>query len=190
MASPHRTSWVAWAGLLVPVLGLIGLLVAGTVHHQRALEVREALARGETPAVPAITLPGLEGPSIALATLKGHPVVLNFWASWCVPCREEAPLLEAIWKTSQAKGVIVVGVDTQDLEQPARAFLRQYRITFPTVRDPDGTVARLFGTTGVPETFFIGSDGHIRGKFPGEQPDPGAWHAAVAALLAGRAHVP
>jgi cytochrome c biogenesis protein CcmG/thiol:disulfide interchange protein DsbE len=190
MESVHRTSWVAWAGLLVPVLGLIGLLVAGTVRHQRALEVREALARGETPAVPAITLPGLDGRSIALAALKGHPVVLNFWASWCVPCREEAPLLEGIWKTFQAQGLIVVGVDTQDLEQPARAFLRQYGITFPTVRDPDGTVARLFGTTGVPETFFIGSDGHIRGKFPGEQPDPEAWHAAVAALLAGRAHVP
>jgi cytochrome c biogenesis protein CcmG, thiol:disulfide interchange protein DsbE len=190
METPQRTSWVAWAGLLVPVLSVIGLLVAGTVHHQRALEVREALARGETPAVPAITLPGLEGQSIALAKLKGHPIVLNFWASWCVPCREEAPLLETISKTFEAKGLIVLGVDTQDLEQPARAFVRQYGITFPIVRDPDGTVARLFGTTGVPETFFIGSDGHIRGKFPGQQPDPGAWRAAVAALLAGRAHVP
>jgi cytochrome c biogenesis protein CcmG/thiol:disulfide interchange protein DsbE len=176
--------------LIVPVLALLGLLAAGTVRHQQTLAVGEALARGETPKVPSVTLPGLDGPSVALTALAGHPVILNFWASWCIPCQEEAPLLEGVWRTFRDKGLIVLGVDTQDLESPARAFVRQNRITFPTVRDPGGAIARLFGATGVPETFFIGSDGRIRGKFPGEQGDPGAWREAVAALLGGRAHVP
>lgn len=185
-----RKPWVAWAGLIVPVLALLGLLAAGTARHQQAQEVGAALARGETPPVPAVILPAFEGPPVSMAALRGHPVILNFWASWCVPCREEAPLLERMWKAYHAEGLIVLGVNTQDLDSPARAFVKQYGITFPTARDPDGTVARLFGATGVPETFFIGGDGRIRGKFPGEQIDPTAWHAAISALLAGRAHVP
>jgi cytochrome c biogenesis protein CcmG/thiol:disulfide interchange protein DsbE len=84
----------------------------------------------------------------------------------------------------------VLGVDTQDLETPARAFLREFRITYPNVRDPDGSVARLFGSTGVPETFFIGRDGRIRGKFPGVEVRDDVWRAAAVALLAGHAHVP
>ncbi len=83
-----------------------------------------------------------------------------------------------------------MGVNTQDLEGPARDFLRQYHITYLNLRDPDGKVARLFGTTGVPETFFIGADGRIRGKFPGAQLDPAAWQDAAHALLTGRARVP
>lgn len=190
MTPGGRRLWVASAGLIVPVVALLGLLAAGIARHQRAQEVGAALARGETPPVPAVVLPAFEGPPISLAALRGHPVILNFWASWCVPCRDEAPLLERIWRAYHAAGLIVLGVNTQDLDSPARAFIARYGITFLTARDPDGTVARLFGTTGVPETFFIGRDGRIRGKFPGEQIDPTAWHAAVSALLAGRAHVP
>jgi len=84
----------------------------------------------------------------------------------------------------------VLGVGTQDLEAPARAFLGEFRITYPNVRDPDGSVARLFGTTGVPETFFVGKDGRIRGKFPGVEARDDAWRAAAAALLADHPHVP
>jgi len=185
-----RKGWLTWAGLLVPVLILLGLFAAGTARHQQTLRIGEALARGERPEAPAVTLPALTGPPVALAGLRGHPVVLNFWASWCVPCREEAPLLEQVWQTYHGRGLIVLGVDTQDLEAPARAFLERYAITYPNGRDPDGRVSRVFGTTGVPETFFISADGRIVGRFPGEQVDPAAWQAAVSALLAGRAHVP
>ena len=190
MTSSPRNRWTAWAGLLLPVILLLGLFAAGTAHHQRDLAVSVALARGDTPPAPPLTLPALTGPPVALAGLRGHPVILNFWASWCVPCREEAPRLEGIWKQYSGRGLIVLGVDTRDLEAPGRAFLTEYRITYPNVRDPDGTVARQFGTTGVPETFFISADGRIRGKFTGEQTDPASWQAAVAALLAGKTHVP
>jgi cytochrome c biogenesis protein CcmG/thiol:disulfide interchange protein DsbE len=183
-------AWTVWLGLLVPVLTLLVLLAAGTVRHQQALAVGEALARGESPPAPAVTLPAFQGPPIALSRLHGHPVVLNFWASWCVPCREEAPLLVQVSREFGPRGLVVVGVDTQDLEGPARAFLARYGIGYANGRDPDGTVARLFGATGVPETFFIGADGRIHGKFPGEQVDPAAWRAAASALLSGAEHVP
>jgi len=84
----------------------------------------------------------------------------------------------------------VIGVDTQDMEAPARAFVKEFHITYPTLRDPDGSVARRFGTTGVPETFFIGADGRIRGKFPGAEARREAWRQAASALLSGRARVP
>lgn len=190
MGPMRRQRWIAWVGLLVPVLALLGLLAVGTAHHQQALRIGEALARGDSPQAPAVTLPAFSGPPVALAALRGHPIVLNIWASWCVPCREEAPLLEQVWKAYRSRGLIVLGVDTQDLESPARAFLTRYAITYPNGRDPDGSVSRTFGATGVPETFFISADGRIRGKFPGEQIDPAAWRAAVSALLRGQAHVP
>lgn len=190
MTSPQHGRWKAWVALVAPVLLVLGLFAAGTARHQRSLAVSAALARGDTPMVPALTLPAFGGAPVVLAGLRGHPIILNFWASWCVPCREEAPQLEALWKEFGSRGLIVLGVDTQDLEAPGRAFLAQYRITYPNVRDPDGSVGRAFGTTGVPETFFIGADGRISGKFPGEQLDPAAWQAAAAALLAGKTHVP
>lgn len=183
-------AWVARGGLLLPVLVLLGVLAVALVRHQQTLAIEAALARGDTPPVPEVTLPGLDGPPVSLASLRGHPVILNFWASWCVPCRQEAPLLEATWREFQGRGLLVLGVATQDLDGAARDFIREVGITYPNVRDPDGSVARLFGTTGVPETFFIGSDGRIRGHFPGPQTDRAPWRAAAEALLAGRSHVP
>ncbi|MHB8732514.1 MAG: TlpA family protein disulfide reductase [bacterium] len=191
-------TWARWAALLLPVVALVALLTAASVRRDRALAIGTALARGETPPVPALVLPVLPGAeaaprggpaaphTVALRDLRGHPVVLNFWASWCVPCREEAPLLGAVARDYQSRGVLVVGVDTQDLEAPARAFLAQHQVIYLNLRDPDGGAGRLFGTTGVPETFFIDSGGRIQGKFPGEQIDPVMWRRAVDALLAGR----
>ncbi|HEX9245581.1 MAG TPA: TlpA disulfide reductase family protein [bacterium] len=179
-----------WAALLIPVAILLGFLALVTAQHQRSLAIGTALARGETPPAPPVTFPTFDGGRVSLSDLRGHAIVMNFWASWCVPCREEAPLLEGIWNEYREKGLIVLGVDTQDLSEPAQGFIKRFGITYPNVRDPDGTVAHLFGTTGVPETFFIGADGRILGRFPGEEVAVSAWHAAAEALLAGRAHVP
>ncbi|HYM90982.1 MAG TPA: redoxin domain-containing protein [bacterium] len=190
MGVPARTRWGASAALLLPLIAVLGFLGWATLRHQQSLQIGAALARGEMPPAPSVALPAFDGRKVSLEDLRGHPVILNFWASWCVPCREEAPILEAIWGEFRTRGVIVVGVDTQDLETPARRFLTQHGITYLNVRDPDGHVAHLFGTTGVPETFFIGRDGRIRGKFPGEQPDRSVWRAAAAALLAGSGRIP
>ncbi len=185
-----RHGWLVGAGLLAPVVLLVGLFAGALVRHQQALSIGTALARGETPPAPAVTLPALDGPPVSLASLRGRPVILNFWASWCVPCRDETPLIEATWREFRARGLLVVGIDTQDLEGPARAFLREFHTSYPTLRDPDGSVARRFGATGVPETFFIGRDGLIHGKFPGAEVRGEVWRSAASALLAGRARVP
>lgn len=189
-ARPPGRRWLVFAALLGPVIVLLGLFAGGLVRHQETLSINAALARGENPPVPAVTLAALDGPPMSLASLRGRPVIVNFWASWCLPCRDEAPFLEATWREFRATGLLVVGVDTQDLEAPARALLREFRITYPTLRDPDGAVARRFGTTGVPETFFIGRDGRIHGKFPGVEVRREAWRAAASALLAGQARIP
>ncbi len=191
--APTMHRWRVWgtrAGVLFPVLIVIALLGLATLRHQQTLAIGAALARGETPPVPAVTLPAFDGPPVSLAALRGHSVVINFWASWCIPCRDEAPLIEEMWREFGSRGLIVLGVDTQDLEAPARAFIKQYGITYPNVRDPDGSVGRLFGTTGVPETFFINVDGRILGKFPGVQVSRTAWRDAISGLLSGRARVP
>jgi cytochrome c biogenesis protein CcmG, thiol:disulfide interchange protein DsbE len=190
-----RGRWGRWAALLLPVIALVVLLAAASVRRDRALAIGAALARGETPPVPAVVLRALPAGDavprdVALRDLRGHAVLLNFWASWCAPCREETPLLEHLGSDYHARGLLVVGVDTQDLESPARAFLAQYGVTYLNLRDPDGSVSRLFGTTGVPETFFIDAAGRIQGKFPGVQLDPGVWRRAADALLAGRRPVP
>jgi cytochrome c biogenesis protein CcmG/thiol:disulfide interchange protein DsbE len=187
---PSHPQWGVRVGLLLPVLVVLGLLAVALGRHQQTLAVGAALARGETPPVPAVTLQAFDGSPVALAALRGHPVIVNFWASWCIPCRDEAPLLEDMWRTYRSLGLIVLGVDTQDLEAPARAFIKRYDLTYSNVRDPDGSLGRLFGTTGVPETFFISSDGRILGKFPGVEVGRAAWHDAASGLLSGRARVP
>ena len=171
VSAPAQRSWHPFAAS-IPVLVLLVLLVVGLSRHDQSQVVSEALARGETPSAPASQCRHSPAPRCQLAALRGHAVVLNFWASWCIPCRAEAPQLESVWREFRPTRLVVVGVDTQDLVTPARTFLTQYRLTFPAVRDPDGAVARRFGATGVPETFFISAAGRILGKFPGEQEDP------------------
>jgi cytochrome c biogenesis protein CcmG/thiol:disulfide interchange protein DsbE len=179
--------WTTWAALFVPVLAVIVLLAAASVRRDRAMAIGAALARGEAPPVPALSMAalprGAAARMVALRDLRGHPVVLNFWASWCEPCRDEAPLLEGLARDYASRGLLVVGVDTEDLEAPANGFLSRYRITYLNLRDPDGSVGRLFGTTGVPETFFIDAAGRIRSKFPGVELDAAVWRRAVEALL-------
>jgi cytochrome c biogenesis protein CcmG/thiol:disulfide interchange protein DsbE len=124
------------------VVALIALLVVALLRHQQTLAIGAALARGDAPPAPAVTLPAFDGPPISLAALRGHPVIVNFWASGCISCRDEAPLLETMWREYRAQGLIMLGVDTQDLEAPARAYMREFGITYPNVRDPDGSVAK------------------------------------------------
>src|SRR5579864_6188437 len=110
---PPRRTWFVYAALLGPVVLLLALLAGGLVRHQQALSISTALARGEHPPVPVLTLPAFDGPPVALVSLRGHPIILNFWASWCIPCRDEAPLLEATWREFRGTGLLVIGVDTQ-----------------------------------------------------------------------------
>lgn len=108
-------------------------------------------------------VPASKGENLTLAELKGRPVVLNFWASWCVSCREEALELQAYWQSMQAE-VLVVGVAIQDEAESALLFAQRYGKTYPLGLDVDGKVSIDYGVSGVPETFLIDRQGIIRHK--------------------------
>ena len=123
------------------------------------------------PAAP-FTLTAFDGKPISLESLRGRVVVVNFWASWCVPaCYDEAPSLERAWRAYRDRGVVLVGVNIQDKEEPARRFLDRFGHTFPNAPDPAGRVSVDYGVYGVPETFFIDRTGRVRFKHVGAVTD-------------------
>jgi cytochrome c biogenesis protein CcmG/thiol:disulfide interchange protein DsbE len=136
------------------VAGLLALLVWKLAHQQQAPPVG-------SPA-PAFTLPRLDGPgSVSLASLRGHPVVLNFWASWCTPCKAEAAVLEQDWLRYRGHGVKFVGVDYHDLASEARTFVSAHGLTFPMLDDGPGGVTGRYGISQVPETYVLDASGKI-----------------------------
>jgi peroxiredoxin len=112
---------------------------------------------------PAFDVPGYNGEPLRLAAFNGHPILLNFWASWCPPCRAEAPTLESTYERYRSRGVVFIGVDLQnDTWGASRGFLQRYKITYPVGRDESGAVGRTYRVVGIPTTYFIGRDGTIR----------------------------
>jgi cytochrome c biogenesis protein CcmG, thiol:disulfide interchange protein DsbE len=105
--------------------------------------------------------PALADRRVALEELRGTPVVVNFWASWCAPCREEAPVLERTWREAHDRGVLFVGLNQQDLLGDAHRFLREFGTSYLNVRDSGNEVARRWALKGLPETFFLDADGKV-----------------------------
>ncbi len=172
---------VALVGSVIVVLGLLAFV---TLRTNRPSSISVALARGLTPDAPAFELPRLDAEgTLSLGSLRGKVVVINFWASWCIPCKEEARALEATWQRYRDEDVAVLGVDVQDLIPEALRFLKVTRTTYPAVRDKDNAVYRAYGLTGVPETFFVDRRGRIVRKFPGAVTDPREWPRAVENAL-------
>lgn len=178
------------AALLGTLVAVLGLLAFVTLRSNRPATITSALARGETPKAPGFVLPRLdvEG-TLDLDALLGNVVVINFWASWCVPCRDEAPALQAAWNRYRDRGVVILGVNVQDLVPEAQRFLKDVKATYPIVRDRDNTVYRAYGLTGVPETFFVDRQGRIVRKFPGVVTDQQQWFKAIDDTLARQAKV-
>lgn len=117
---------------------------------------------------PNFALTALDGTKVNLAQYRGRPVVLNFWASWCGPCREEAPLLSSLSKQQSEGGLVVIGVLFQDKAADAQKFRQDFGLAFPSALDPKADTAIEYGVSGVPETFFIDKDGVVRKHVPGE----------------------
>jgi cytochrome c biogenesis protein CcmG/thiol:disulfide interchange protein DsbE len=148
--------------VVVAAAALIALLVYGLVASGESTTLDDAIRRGERPPAPDMALPKLGGGGeLSLADLRGKPVVLNFWASWCDPCKDEAPALERAQKRLAKAGGTVLGVTVEDATTDSQAFVREHKLTFPSVRDVDAKLGKAYGRTGVPETFVIDRQGRV-----------------------------
>ncbi|ADV66800.1 TlpA family protein disulfide reductase [Deinococcus maricopensis] len=153
-----------WRRLLPPALAFL-LVVVFAVALTRQSDSARTGATGPLvgKAAPNFTLKDLNGNTVTLASLRGRPVLLNFWASWCPPCRNEAPLLSDVARQQRAQGLAIVGVIYADDNVSAlRDFIGEYNLAYPNVRDPGSRIAIDYGVAAVPETFFIDKTGVIR----------------------------
>ena len=157
-----------------------GLLAYGLISRAPDSTIDDALANGRPVDAPGYRLEVLRRGTLGSAIerrvrgalsdgwletreLRGQPHVLNIWASWCVPCRVEAPVLEKGWTRARRWGVLFVGLDMQDERSDALNFLDRFGIDYLTIRDPTNAVMRRYGATGIPETYFISARGKVVG---------------------------
>ena len=184
------------------VVGFIALLVYGLVAQSPDSTIDDALARARSTSAPGFELDvlqrgrqpadlestvdraGADG-RVSLTELRGTPVVLNFWASWCGPCRVEAPVLERGWRRAQRQGVLFLGLDMQDVTGDAREFLREFDVSYLNVREAGKDTSRRYGATGLPETYFISARGQVVGHVIGAL-STAQLRAGIAAARAGR----
>ena len=157
---PKALKLGAQAVALAGLAGLFALLIWKITHRPRPVKVGAA--------APAFDLQRLDGNGrLALASWNGRVRVVNFWATWCGPCKSESPALQRLWEQYRARGVVFVGVDYNDVASDARRFVRKHGLTYPMVRDRDGSVGNLYDLTGVPETFVVDRHGRLVEHFAG-----------------------
>lgn len=153
-----RVVQIVTAGVVIALLGVL----VWDVAHRSGGRVASDVDKGEVVNAPAFALPRTTGGGkLSLASFHGKVVVLNFWASDCVPCKQEQRQLNEAAARWAPKGVVFLGIDEVDLNGPARAYLRHYHVSYPSVSDGDGSIAGRFGVTGTPETFFIDRRGKV-----------------------------
>lgn len=146
------------------VLGLLSLLGWGLVKTQRG-QIHSGMA-------PDFTLKGFDGREVTLSDLRGQVVIINFWASWCPPCREEAAYLEQTWRKYQEQGVVFIGVDYVDTDKEALAYIEEFDITYINGPDLGTRISQAYNIQGVPETFYVGKNGELRGVKVGPLQEP------------------
>jgi cytochrome c biogenesis protein CcmG/thiol:disulfide interchange protein DsbE len=139
----------------VLLLGLLGLLGWGLIKVNSG-QLDSGMA-------PDFTITSFDGETLTLSELRGQVVIINFWASWCPPCREEAPYLEATWRKYQDKGVVFIGVDYVDTDRAALAYIEEFDITYFNGHDVGTRISQAYRMDGVPETYFVAKNGELRG---------------------------
>lgn len=150
---PRRASIWVFVGMFAAI-GIVLVLLAWAVQTKSAPPLASGVA-------PDFSLTTFDGQELRLSELRGKPVIINFWASWCVPCRTEAPLLERMWREYRERGIILLGVDYVDTEDAAKQFIQEYGMTYPNGPDLGTRISQAYRLTGVPETYFITRDGKM-----------------------------
>jgi cytochrome c biogenesis protein CcmG, thiol:disulfide interchange protein DsbE len=164
MARPVKIGLQATAVLVVALL--VGLLAWQVVRTDQGRSLRDKVAAGEKPAAPVFQLDQLgQSSQVSLADLRGKAVVVNFWASWCRPCKDETQALEEAWQRWRQRDVVVVGVDLQDFSGDAQRFVDRYGISYPVLRDRHNWTWGRYGLTGLPETWFVDRHGRLVGEY-------------------------
>ena len=153
--APQKSAVRIWQGVIVLVLVSFVVLLAARLWQTNQSEQR---ASG---GAPPFTFTTFDGQTISLDDLRGKGVVLNFWASWCDPCRDEAVLLEQTAQREKDNGIVFLGLDYLDQEPAAKAYLAEFGVTYPNGPDLQSQAARRYGIKGVPETFLIDPEGKI-----------------------------
>ena len=148
--------------VICAVVALVALLAYGLSESEPDRDVDRAVASGQRNPAPPLELPRLSGLGAeTLEDYKGKVVVLNFWASWCEPCRKESPLLQRWHRRMESRQGTVLGVDVQDVTDDARDFIAEYKLTYPMLRDGEGLTRESFAIIGFPETFVLDRRGRI-----------------------------
>lgn len=182
-----KRGWIL-LGSSIPVLGLIALLAWALVESGGSpggLGVNNAYGeiQVDRDAAPEFSLELLDGSTVTLSSLRGHVLLFDFWASWCPPCRKEAPILAQAYLEYRNRGVEFIGVDIWDRRDDAEAYLERYGVTYPNGIDAKGTIAIDYGVRGIPEKFLIDGGGLLVKKFVGPM-NAASLRAALDELLA------
>lgn len=175
------------------VAGVVALLAVGLANQGVDATIQDAIDRGERIEAPTFDLPILSagdgvapvGATRSLEDLRGRVVVLNFWASWCKPCNDEAPILEGIARGYRERkaNVVVLGINVQNLTEEANVFIRKNTMTFPSLRDGTDGTFNAYEVRGLPETFVIDETGRIAVKITGVISDPRQITVGVEQIL-------
>ncbi len=150
-------------GFVVAVVVALVLMLGYGLASKQGDTGNSLLARE----APNFTLQLFDGNALTLSDLRGQPVVVNFWASWCAACREEAPDLEKVWRDYKDRGVVFVGVNVSDARQDALDYIKEFDITYGNGPDPGKRIYDTYGITGFPETFFVNREGVVVRKYVG-----------------------
>ncbi|HET6446508.1 MAG TPA: TlpA disulfide reductase family protein [candidate division Zixibacteria bacterium] len=142
---------------------LIAVLVIGAIALMALRLAKVTGGQRDSGMAPDFALVSFDDETVTLSELRGQVVIINFWASWCPPCREEAPYLESTWRKYQDQGVVFIGVDYIDTEKKALAYLREFDISYLNGPDIGTRISQAYRIDGVPETYYIAKNGEIRG---------------------------
>lgn len=151
--------------ILCPVATLV-MALALFLTGNRAIAKEHLLeAMGMTkvsgPRAPDFTLPSIDGTQVSLQQYQGKVIFLNFWATWCIPCREEMPALEKLHQAYQEQDLVVLAIDHKESPQQVKAFFAKHGLSFPSVIDATGDIFRAYSVAGMPTTYLIGRDGNM-----------------------------